>query len=146
MGSVRLVGVWRAPPVLVRLWSLCGVCRYILLWEGLLFCTYICMYVCLSCSSGLVGPCRPFAFICGAPQCFALLHTYSTIHCCRPQPQRSCQQVSERNTWPKVEMIRSHCAVEMALEQCVQTLRRQLTAENQVSLSYASIYLILYTL
>lgn len=43
-------------------------------------------------------------------------------------------QVAERNTWPKVEMIRSHCAVEMALEQCVQTLRRQLTAENQVSL------------
>lgn len=41
-------------------------------------------------------------------------------------------QVAERNTWPKVEMIRSHCAVEMALEQCVQTLRRQLTAENQV--------------
>lgn len=43
-------------------------------------------------------------------------------------------QVSERNTWPKVEMIRSHCAVEMALEQCVQALRRQLTAENQVPL------------
>eukprot|EP00752_Nemacystus_decipiens_P007607 g6798.t1 len=40
--------------------------------------------------------------------------------------------VAERNTWPKVEMITSHCAVEMALEQCVQTLRRQLTAENQV--------------
>ena len=41
-------------------------------------------------------------------------------------------QVAERNTWPKVEMIRSHCAVEMGLEQCVQTLRRQLMAENQV--------------
>lgn len=41
-------------------------------------------------------------------------------------------EVAERNTWPKVEMIRSHCAVEMGLEQCVQTLRRQLTAENQV--------------
>lgn len=50
------------------------------------------------------------------------------------QLQRPCRQVAERNTWPKVEMIRSHCAVEMALEQCVQTLRRQLTAENQAGL------------
>ncbi|CBN75175.1 conserved unknown protein [Ectocarpus siliculosus] len=46
--------------------------------------------------------------------------------------------VAERNTWPKVEMIRSHCAVEMSLEQCVQTLRRQLTAENQVRMLAAS--------
>lgn len=49
-----------------------------------------------------------------------------------PDANKQRVQVAERNTWPKVEMIRSHCAVEMALEQCVQVLRRQLTAENQV--------------
>jgi TAG lipase / steryl ester hydrolase / phospholipase A2 / LPA acyltransferase len=40
--------------------------------------------------------------------------------------------VSERNTWPKIDMIRCHCAVEMTLEQCVQAMRRQLAVENQL--------------
>ena len=48
------------------------------------------------------------------------------IHCWAPP------QVAERNTWPKMEMITSHCAVEMELEQCVQAMRRQLTTEHQV--------------
>ncbi|KAG5189830.1 acyl transferase/acyl hydrolase/lysophospholipase [Tribonema minus] len=39
--------------------------------------------------------------------------------------------VSERNTWPKVDMIRVHCAVEVALEQCVRAARRQVVAEAQ---------------
>lgn len=39
--------------------------------------------------------------------------------------------VSERNTWPKLDMIRCHCAVEMTLEKCVQEMRRRLANENQ---------------
>ncbi|CAM9431088.1 unnamed protein product [Phaeothamnion confervicola] len=44
-----------------------------------------------------------------------------------PTKAEFCEMVSvsERNTWPHMEMIRCHCAVEMALEQCVQALRKQ---------------------
>lgn len=38
--------------------------------------------------------------------------------------------VSERNTWPKIEMIRCHCAVEMELEHSVTEMRRIVQSES----------------
>lgn len=41
--------------------------------------------------------------------------------------------VSQRNTWPHVSKIRAHCMVEMTLDQCVQRLRRRVSAENRLT-------------
>ncbi|CAM9458445.1 unnamed protein product [Chrysoparadoxa australica] len=42
-------------------------------------------------------------------------------------------RISERNTFPKLDAIRSHCAVEMKLEQCVQRMRKQVLMENEAA-------------
>lgn len=42
---------------------------------------------------------------------------------------RHIRQVGERNTWPKLAKIRCHCDIEMALERCVQRLRKRLANE-----------------
>lgn len=44
-------------------------------------------------------------------------------------------KISERNTWPHISRIRAHCQVEMALDQCVQKLRRTLLAAEKSRLT-----------
>ena len=39
-------------------------------------------------------------------------------------------RVSQRNTWPFIERIKSHCSVEATLDQCVQRLRIRLSNED----------------
>jgi TAG lipase/steryl ester hydrolase/phospholipase A2/LPA acyltransferase len=41
--------------------------------------------------------------------------------------------VAQRNTWPFIATIRAHCMIEMALDKCVQRLRKRISAENEVS-------------
>ena len=43
----------------------------------------------------------------------------------------SVVHAAEVNTWPAIPRIRAHCLVETTLEQCVQRLRRRMTAESQ---------------
>jgi len=38
-------------------------------------------------------------------------------------------QVAQRNTWPKIPRIISHCTIEFKLERCVQRLRQRLANE-----------------
>ena len=40
-------------------------------------------------------------------------------------------EVSQRNTWPFIERIRSHCSVEVTLDKCVQRLRARLSHEDE---------------
>uniref|UniRef100_A0A7S2XZ06 Uncharacterized protein n=1 Tax=Fibrocapsa japonica TaxID=94617 RepID=A0A7S2XZ06_9STRA len=49
-----------------------------------------------------------------------------------PSKQEYTEMVhrGERNTFPTVARVRSHCAVEMELETCVQKLRKKLTLER----------------
>eukprot|EP01084_Bolivina_argentea_P120172 212994_1 len=42
-------------------------------------------------------------------------------------------QVAQSNTWPQIEKIRSHCAIEMELEKCVNILRQTVEAENRIA-------------
>jgi hypothetical protein len=39
-------------------------------------------------------------------------------------------EAAMRETWPKVSRIRAHCGVEVALDNCVQRLRKRITMEN----------------
>lgn len=41
--------------------------------------------------------------------------------------------VAQRNTWPFIATIRAHCMIEMALDKCVQRLRKRISTENEVS-------------
>lgn len=40
-------------------------------------------------------------------------------------------KAAERETWKYIPMIRSHCAVEMTLDSCVQKIRKRLVVESQ---------------
>lgn len=40
------------------------------------------------------------------------------------------QEVSMRNTWPYMSRIKAHCMVEVALDKCVQRLRKRISQEN----------------
>ncbi len=41
--------------------------------------------------------------------------------------------VAERNTWPYIATIKAHCMIEMALDKCVQRLRKRISTENEIS-------------
>lgn len=47
-----------------------------------------------------------------------------------PDDFKMMATVGERNSWPHMSRIRSHCMVEVTLEKCVQRLRKQVLQES----------------
>eukprot|EP01032_Pedospumella_encystans_P008825 gene8825-10437_t len=57
----------------------------------------------------------------------------SAIHNPTEEEYVAVVHAAEVNTWPAIPRIRAHCLVETTLEQCVQRLRKRMTAESEAA-------------